>query len=267
MDEYGSVAVYLMPYVRTEAVSALYPGEKIESCQEAVSCLLAHTERKEGERSILVAHQFVVNQKGLPETCDSETLSLGGAEAVDLSCLEGFSYVALGHLHGPQKIGRDTVRYAGSPLKYSFSEERHRKSAVLLDLLEDGSVETELLPLYPVHEMRTVKGPLELLMAKEVLSLGDREDYIRAVVTDETEQTDVLGRLRAVYPNLMELALESRKYWEIQSEWGERPPIKRKPMELFEEFYAIQNGHPMEDEEKKLLTELERGLSGKGEKE
>ena len=257
-DSYGPVAVYLLPFLRPETVRPLFPEQKIESSQDAAEALLSGISKKERKRSILVAHQFVVSGLKAPDLCDSEVMNVGGAEAVDVSLFCGFSYVALGHLHGPQKVGKSTVRYAGSPVKYSFSEEKHYKSAVLVDLSEDRGVKTELLPLTPVHNMRTIRGPLEGLLSREVWELFDREDYIRAEVTDEKERTDVLGQLRAVYPNLMELSMESRKYRELLKEWNGMAPMEKSALELFEEFYSVQNGKKMDREERELFCSFQK---------
>ena len=257
-DSFGPVHIYLLPFVRREEIKSFYPEETINSCQDGVKCVLSHTRMEEKIRRVLVAHQFVAGHHAMPAVCDSETRSIGGTEEVDPSLFDGFSYVALGHLHGPQKVGKASVRYAGSPLKYSFSEERHQKSAVLAELLGNGETRIQLLPLTPLHDMRTIRGPLEGLLDKEVAALGDCRDYIRAQVTDEAEKIDVLSRLRAVYPNLMELSLESRKYRQIQKEWGDRAPAKKGPGELFNDFFEMQNGRNMDQEEQELFEKLER---------
>ncbi len=150
------------------------------------------------ERNILVAHQFITAGGVSPEQSDSELISLGGVDQIDVSVFDGFDYVALGHIRGPQRIGRDTVRYSGSPLKYSFSECRHQKSVCLVELREKGIVSVRLIPMHPLRDMRKIRGRLEELLSEEVAALADRNDYLHVTLTDEDTILDAIGKLRGL---------------------------------------------------------------------
>ena len=241
-DQHGIVNIYMLPFMKPAMVKRFFQ-QQIESYDEALRAVISSTEIDTKERNILIAHQFVVNGTQQPERSESESLCVGGLDNVDASAFEAFDYVALGHLHRTQRIGRDTICYSGSPLKYSFSEARHQKSAILLDL----SVKSELLiyqlPLLPLHDLREIKGPIT-----ELLSIGREEtdgsqDYIHATLTDEEEIYDVIGQLRQVYPNLMSLDFENnRSKQSVFSPINAYSDVARKsPMDLFSEFYQIQN--------------------------
>lgn len=257
--EADGAAFTLLPYLRASAVRALYPDEPVESLADAVRLVLAQTPPLPGYRNVLVAHQFVVNGGSAPERSDSETLSVGGADAIDAALLNGYDYVALGHIHKPQPVGGDTVRYAGSPLKYSFSERSHQKSIPLVELGETGPPRITLLPLSPRRELRQITGGLdEILMAA---GLEVSEDYIRAVLTDELPIPDAALRLRRAYPNLMELAYDNLR---TRSEGVSRGPLPqgKSQIELFVEFYTLQNGAPPDDGQMQMLQSALRKAGG-----
>ena len=157
-DAYGALELYLLPFIKPAVVRSFYPEESIETYEDAVRVALSHSDIDPQKRNVLVAHQFVTNNGREPERSDSETLSVGALDQVDVSLFDGFDYVALGHIHGPQKIGRETVRYCGSPLKYSFSEWRHKKSVTIVELKEKGIVLLEQIPLQPIHDLREIRG-------------------------------------------------------------------------------------------------------------
>jgi exonuclease SbcD len=253
-DEYGKVHFYLLPYLKPAAVRPYFDGERIDSCSDAVCAALAGAAPDPAERNILIAHQFVTSGGQEPERTDSESIAVGGLDNVDAAAFGAFDYVALGHLHGPQRIGRDTVRYAGSPLKYSFSEAHQRKSVTVVELKEKGSVGYRLVPLAPLRDMRELKGPLaELLHAGEA-----SQDYIHATLTDEEELYDAVGKLRQVYPNLMKLDFEnSRTARNADSRTAASGDVAQKsPMELFSEFYSSQNNTELTAEQHRAMEAL-----------
>lgn len=256
-DCYGAVNFYLLPFIKPAMVKKNY--ETVESYHEAVKAVLEDTVVDDSERNILVAHQFVINGTELPEESDSETKSVGGLDHVDVSVFEKFDYVALGHLHGAQKIKRETVRYAGSPLKYSFSEIKQKKSVTFIDLKEKRNCEVRLIPLSPFREMREIKGELkELLEMKE--ENKKREDYIHAILTDEEELYDPLGELRAVYPNIMKLDFDnSRTRNERELLFEQEEERLNQPMELFSSFFEMQNGKSMTEKQKVWIAALLEG--------
>lgn len=276
-DQYGAAVVWLLPFVRAAEVRAELEkeeavleknSEKTEQATQTIDVLLKKHfypalesgKFAETTRHILVAHQFVT-WKGEAEQSDSECHSVGGVDEVDAALFYDFDYVALGHLHCAQKMGRETVRYAGSPLKYSFSEVHQKKSVTLVELKEKGNVEIKLLPLIPLHEMRKIKGPLAALISKEVVDVAPADDYIHATLTDEEELYDALGQLRAVYPNLMRLEFENSRTKAMQEMDGATVPWKEtSTLSLFAEFYEQQNGVSMSAEEEALLLQfLEKG--------
>ena len=203
-DEFGACEFWLMPFLRPTDVKPHFPdqAERIgRDYTEAIKVVLGSCPIDPGKRNVLVAHQFVTSGSQSPERSDSE-LVLGGIDNVDASVFEDFDYVALGHIHRPQRIGAEHIRYAGSPLKYSFSEIRYPKSAALVTITEKHHVQTKLIPLEPMRDMREVKGPLESLISCAPHN-HEAQDYIHAILTDEHPPIDALSRLRSAYPNLM----------------------------------------------------------------
>ena len=258
-DEYGPVNIWLLPFLRPAMAEPFFPPEQTASYETAVRAALGAAEVNNRERNVLVAHQFVTAFGKQPETCDSETVSVGGADQVDAAVFEPFDYVALGHLHGPQRIGRPEVRYAGSPLKYSFSEARQKKSVTFVELKEKGRVEISAVPLVPLRDMREIRGPIAELTKPENAAFGCRDDYIRATLTDAHAVADAAERLRAVYPNLMTVDFESARAAEAgpSKTAASGDVANRTPRELFEEFYRNQNGHEMPENER---PELENAI-------
>ena len=193
-DAFGEIHFYLLPFLKPATVSAFREGGESLTYAEAVKWALETMDIDTTKRNVLLAHQFVT-WKGTAEESDSETKTLGGVDEMDASLFFDFDYVALGHLHSPQRIGRDTIRYGGSPLKYSFSELRQKKGVTLVEIQEKGNITTEFLPLEPLHPLREIKGTLaDLLEAAE--EAGGSEDYVRAILTDEGAVYDPVGRLR-----------------------------------------------------------------------
>lgn len=262
-DGHGPLHVYLLPFIKPAQVRP-YFQDKIESYDEAIEAVLSTRELEANERNILIAHQFVVSGDNQPERSDSETMMVGGLDSVDASVFRDFDYVALGHLHRPQRIGLDTVRYGGSPLKYSFSEARQDKSVTILDFGPKGELKLEQHPLRPLRDLREIKGPLE-----ELLRLGkdDEEgsqDYLRITLTDEEEIYDALGQLRPVFPNLMALDFENTR-----SAAGARAQmaaagdlVSKSPLELFATFYELQNGSSLSKEEITVMEEVMEEAGG-----
>lgn len=256
-DEYGPIHVYLLPFVKPAVVRAFY-DEDMESYNDAVGVIISNENICTEERNILVAHQFVTSGGVSPERSDSESISLGGLDNVDASLFQSFDYVALGHIHRPQRIGRDEIRYAGSPLKYSFSEARHHKSVTIIEIKEKGNVKIDTMPLLPLRDLREIKGPIH-----ELIKIGKEDtkgatDYIHATITDEEEIYDALGKLRQVYPNIMILDFDNkRRQMNLEFEEVSAEKIENKsPMDLFAEFYKAQNNKQLSKEELKIIEKL-----------
>lgn len=257
-DEYGILDIYLLPFIKPAYVRAVWgeEAEKVRTYQEAVAFVMDKVVLEEAHRNLLVAHQFVTGAS----TCDSEEHSVGGMDQVEAACFNGFDYVALGHLHGPQTVGCDTVRYAGTLLKYSFSEVNHEKSVTIVDLKEKGNVTVEAYPVKPLHDMRKIRGTYEEVTRKSSYDHTDTEDYVQITLTDEEDVFDAVGKLRVIYPNLMRLEYDNmRTRRNVQISLYEAEEDKT-PMELVEELYKLQNNKPMREEQrqymKALITEI-----------
>ncbi len=262
-DSYGILNVYCMPFLRPANVSVLYPKEDSSSYERAVRTVMGHVKLNLNERNLLIAHQFVTNAGSEVIRSDSE-LSLGGLDDVNCSVFEGFDYVALGHIHGPQFVGRPTIRYAGSPLKYSFSEARQNKSVTLLEMKEKGKVEFEKIPLVPLRDMRQIKGCFEEITREDIVREGNPLDYIQVTLTDENTILDPVEKLRVFYPNLMKLDFESRRSAEAEdSKTAASGDVSQKgPLELFQEFYYNRNNTQMTEEECALVKRILEEMGG-----
>ncbi len=251
--------LYLLPFLRPGMVRRFFPDRDLASTQEAVSWILGQEKLACDRPSILLMHQFLAGAK----TCESEELQIGGADQVDVRVTEGFDYVALGHLHRPQQVGRENVRYCGSPLKYSFSEADHEKSVTFVELVPDPEAEGEkkwktqirLLPLKPRRDLRRLRGPLEELLKPEVFGQGNREDYVQLLLTGREPVLDALGKVRAVYPNVMQIDF-CRTGEEGKEEAEEETLPERTPLQLFEAFYEKQNGEGLDQRQRALAAAL-----------
>lgn len=256
-DNFGDLHIHMLPFVKPVVVKSFFDDVKIDTYTDAVNAVISSAQINTNHRNILLAHQFVTSGATQPLLSDSETLSLGGLDNVDANVFEPFDYTALGHIHRPQKIGKETIRYSGSPLKYSFSEVHHKKSAVLINMGKKGDVDFTLIPLSPLRDMREVKGPIDELLRIGTLESGNREDYIHATVTDEDEVYDAIGQLRRVYPNLMVLDFENSKTMKTESTLDVKENIDtKKPDELFSMFYQMQNNTELSSEQQALLENI-----------
>lgn len=256
-DQYGEIFIYLIPFLKPSMVKAWY-GE-VKTHQEAVEKALESVRFEEGKRNILVAHQFVTKGNWSPQICDSEQLSIGGLDRVDVSIFEKFDYVALGHLHGPQKVGRETIRYSGSPLKYSFSESRQKKSAVFFEIKEKGEIEIELIPLIPLHDLRVLKGPFDEILNPNHYKKGNQEDYVRVILTDERELYAPLDEIRKIYPNVLRLEFDNTRTKKDMENENLEEIEKKDAFTLFSEFFERQNEREMDEEQRKWVRMILEG--------
>lgn len=251
-DEYGDVAIYALPYLKPALVRHWNPEADIASYEEAVSYALGQWAVDKTQRNVLLAHQFVTG--GV--TCESEERSVGGVDQIPAPLFAAFDYVALGHLHGPQSVGRPTLRYSGSPLKYSFSECGHEKSVTLVTLKEKGQVEIQTLPLTPRRDLREIRGAYEEVTAKSFYQGTNREDYLHVILTDEEDVPEAMGKLRTIYPNLMKLSYDNRRTQGVAEVTGAERPEEKTPLELFQDFYRLQNNQPMAPQQEALVRQL-----------
>lgn len=264
IDEYGPVHVYLMPFLKPAYVRHVHPEAEADSYESAVQAVLDRTSVNFAERNVLVAHQFVTGAK----SCESEEISVGGIEQVNSSVFRNFDYVALGHIHSPQSVGRETVRYCGTPLKYSFSESRQTKTVTLVTLGPKGEVQIEERPLVPLRDMRSIKGTYEEVTRRSFYENSNTKDYLQVVLTDEEDVLDGLQKLRVIYPNLMQLVYDNRRTRENRSLVQEETDQRKSEAELFAEFYQLQNNQPMdawqEDFVRELMEEIKETEKRKG---
>lgn len=252
-DAYGKLDIYLLPFIRPVYVRQAFPelAEEIVSYQDALRIVLAHIDLDREHRNVLVAHQFVTGA----ERCESEEIQVGGLDNVDASLFRDFDYVALGHIHGPQWISRETVRYAGTPLKYSFSEARHQKAVTMIELRGKGEVEIRKIPLIPLRDMRKIRGTYEELTRRSVYENTNLEDYVQVTLTDEEDIFDAVGKLRVIYPNLMKLEYDNCRTGKSQ-ETAVEEKAERTPLEYTKELFAMQNERSMSPGQEKYLINL-----------
>ena len=255
-DEYGTVNVYLLPFLKPAHVRRFYEEEPTETYTEAVATALAHMQFDPAVRNVLVAHQFVTGAA----RSESEEISVGGLDHVDATVFEPFDYVALGHIHGPQHIGRKTVRYCGTPLKYSFSEKDQTKSVTVVELCRKGETEVRTVPLHPRHDLRELRGTYLELTARANYQGTATDDYLHIVLTDEEDVPDALGRLRTVYPNIMKLDYDNCRTRAAAVIEAAKAAEQKSPLALFEEFYEKQNGQPMSEEQRTFTDSLIREI-------
>lgn len=251
-DRYGEINIYMLPFVKPSLVKRVYPEEEIITYQDAVNAAVQHMQIDTDKRNVLLAHQFVTGAA----RCDSEELSVGGVDDVDASVFDGFDYVALGHLHGPQKIGKETVRYSGTPLKYSFSEANQKKAAVIVDVEEKGKINIQQIPLVPKHDMWEIRGTYMEVTALDFYKDMKTDDYLHITLTDEEDIPDAIGKLRTIYPNIMKLSYDNLRTRAAVTVRGTAEVEEKSPMELLKEFYELQNNQPMTDEQE----EIARGM-------
>lgn len=252
-DAFGPVHVWLLPFVKPAHVRRWFPDADIESYTDAMADAVAHMDIDTAARNVLVTHQFVTGGT----RSGSEELSVGGTDNVDSGVFAPFDYVALGHLHGAQHIGRETIRYAGSPLKYSFSEARQHKSVTVVTLGEKGDVQVRTVALTPLRELREIRGSYDELTARSFYEHTTyRSDYLHLILTDEQDVFDAMSRLRTIYPYLMTLDYDNAR---TRAAGGMSVPAeteRRTPLELFEALYKRQNHQPMSEVQRAYIAQL-----------
>lgn len=252
-DTYGTVNVYMLPFVKPAHVRRFFEAEEIVTYTDAVRAAVVQMKPDGSARNILVTHQFVTGAL----RADSEEISVGGADNVDVSAFDGFDYVALGHIHRPQSCGRETVRYCGTPLKYSFSEAGDCKSATIVELREKGDVQVRTALLVPARDMREIRGSYEEVTRKSFYeNTSYPEDYMHITLTDEEDIPYALGKLRTIYHNLMKLDYDNQRTRENREVSGAEEAENKPPLRLFGDFYELQNNRPMSGAQEAYVGEL-----------
>lgn len=257
-DQYGTVWIHLLPFIRPSTVRHVFENEAdlVTDVQTAAETVIRHMEIDLKDRNILVAHQFVTGAS----RCESEDVQVGGLDNIDAAVFTPFDYTALGHIHSPQNVGTDRVRYCGTPLKYSFSEVDQEKSITVVELEKKGTVRTSLLPLKPLRDMRKLRGTYLELTDRSFYRDMNREDYIQVTLTDEDDVPDGLQKLRVIYPNIMQLLYDNQRTKTTQEVDEAQAVEKKTEIELFYEFYELQNNQPMTKQQKDFAEQLIREI-------
>ncbi len=265
-DSYGELYLYLLPFIKPATMrhvlkqtEEMEENSPIQSYHEAVKLAVSRMGVDGTKRNILVAHQFVTGAG----RCDSEEEVVGGLDNVDADVFDVFDYVALGHIHSPQSIKRETLRYCGTPLKYSFSEANQKKSVTVVNLKEKGDVEISTVPLIPLHDMRKIRGTYLEVTARSFYQEFDREDYVQVTLTDEDDIPDALQKLRVIYPNLMHLLYDNTRTKQKRVIENVAEIEHKSELELFAELYELQNNRAMSDVQAdfvaKMIEECKKG--------
>ncbi|MCH5194747.1 MAG: exonuclease SbcCD subunit D [Oscillospiraceae bacterium] len=252
-DIYGSVNIYMLPFIKPVHVRACFPDEPAGSYTEAIETAVSHMDINEAERNILIAHQFVTGAA----VSDSESISVGGLDNVDAAVFSKFDYTALGHIHGPQNIGSNKIRYCGTPLKYSLSEASHEKSVTVVELAAKGrDLTVRTVPLVPLHDVREIEGYFNDIMSEDFYKGTATDDYIYPILTDEDLIPDVMNRLRTVYPKVMNIRYNNTRTRNTVQATDTPDTTGKSPAELFAELYEKQNGRPMSDLQTAFINDL-----------
>ena len=255
-DSFGKVCVYMLPFIKPANVRRFFPDDEISSYTDAVKVAVEHMNVDENNRNLIITHQFVTGAT----RSDSEDISVGGTDNVDAQVFEKFDYVALGHIHNPQQIIRETIRYCGTPLKYSFSEVSHQKSVTIVEFEEKGQVTVRTEQLTPKRDMREIKGSYLELTDKNNYKKQNIEDYIHITLTDEEDIPDAVGKLRVIYPNLMKIDYDNKRTRQNVQLNGADELESKTPLDLLAEFYEKQNNQMMSNEQKDFAQSLIKSI-------
>ncbi|MBE6971054.1 MAG: exonuclease SbcCD subunit D [Ruminococcaceae bacterium] len=251
-DQHGAVNFYLLPFIKPAHVKRYYGDEQIVSYTDACRVAVEQMHIDPAQRNVLLTHQFVTGAS----TCESEEISVGGSDNVDSTVFQDFDYVALGHLHGPQNIGSNRIRYCGTPLKYSFSEETHLKSVTVVELGEKGQLMLHLRPLQPKHDLRSIRGTFADVTDKAFYFGTATDDYIHVILTDEEDVPEAMGKLRVIYSNIMKLSYDNTRTRANRLIDSATDVQRKSPLDLFGELYELQNNQPMSDEQRTFAQQL-----------
>ena len=255
-DENGPVNFYLLPFLKPGYVRQLFPDNQPDGYESAIRAVLERETIDAGERNILLSHQFYTAGSKDPETCESEqaVIMAGGLDRVDASVLSDFDYIALGHIHGSQKVGKTSVRYCGTPYKYSVSEENHKKSVTVVNIGKKGDEpELEFLQLNGIQDVRRERGTLSEILKRATEE--NRHDFVSVTLTDEEEPYRVRERLEEVFDHMLELRVDNERTRHKRLEEGETVPVL-KPLEAFRQFFKAVRGEEMTMEEEQAMERI-----------
>ena len=259
-DEYGEVVFHFFPFLKT-ATASLYFDKKFSNVQQMAEEIIKREKETVNfeKRNVMISHYFVLHGNEKAEEAEE---MVGGIDGMEWGLFDGYDYVALGHIHGDSHMGRETVAYSGSPLKYSFSEVNQEKSVRIINLGEKGKVEIERCFLKPIHDMRVIRGELKELMKPEVVLAEDSLDYICAVLTDKDDLLNPMETLRSVYPNIMQVVIEKYQK-EYFREMVSVPNVEQKDLlTTYKEFFEMVEGETLEGEYLELISEMIKEVEG-----
>lgn len=251
-DQFGIINFYLLPYIRPINVKRVYKDFSGESFTEALNFVIDRINPDKSMRNVLVAHQFVTGA----QKSDSEELYVGGSENVAYTLFDDFDYVALGHLHMPQNVGRDTVRYAGTPLKYSFSEISHKKSMTIVDIKQKGDIKIQEIPLNPTCDLLELRGTLNELVSNSTASSVDKKSFVKITLTDEVLKNDALDILKKFYPCIVSIGYDNSMTRDNKLIRREEKSEEQEPKQIVEELFEQQNNREMNTVERDLINKL-----------
>jgi exonuclease SbcD len=259
-DEFGTVKVFLLPFIKPVHVRH-FLEEEVSDYTEALACAISLMDISQDERNVLVCHQFVTGAG----RSESEEISVGGLDNVDATVFEPFDYVALGHIHGPQNIGSERIRYCGTPLKYSFSEAEHKKSVTIVELGQKGDLSIRLRELNPMRDLIKIKGLFDEVTDKSFYKDLDTESYVQITLLDEDDIPNAFGKLATIYPNLMLMRYENRRTMDGADILSDGNEINMAPDVLFSQFYETMNNQPMTKEQEAYMLALIEKIWGDNE--
>ncbi len=251
-DQFGKINIYLLPFIKPIHVRSKYPDEDIKTYEDAVKIAIDNMPIDREQRNVLVTHQFVAGS----QRSDSEEMSVGGTDNIGVEVFDDFDYVALGHIHKPQKIGRDTMRYSGSPLKYSFSEANHSKSVTIVELKNKGDIEIEEIHLTPMRDLVEIRGTYNQLVEKSFYDNLNTDDYFHITLTDEDEVFDVLNKLRVIYKNIMKLDYDNKRTKQSDQLVVSEENETKSPLQWVSEFYENRNNQELNQEQVEFLKSV-----------
>ena len=250
-DGQGEVYIYMLPFIKPANVRR-YFDEEIDSYNDAVRVAISKLNIDSTKNNILITHQFVTGAV----RSESEEISVGGTDNVDASNFDCFDYVALGHIHSPQNCASPRVRYCGTPLKYSFSEANDEKSVTVVEICSK-CVDIRAVPLKPLHDMVEIKGKYDDIMKKSFYEgTTYSTDYTHITLTDENDVLDAIGKLRTVYHNLMRLDYDNKRTRGASKIDNVENIEAKTPLELFEEFFELQNNQKITEIQREFVNEL-----------
>lgn len=251
-DTYGNVRIHLIPFLKPANVRRFHQEAEINDYNSAIRTVVDNMELYKEGRNIVLVHQFITGAV----RSQSEESFLGGMDNIEYDLFDEFDYVALGHIHKAQAMGRQQVRYSGALVKYALDENNHVKSMTLVEIKNKGEVETRMIPIKPIHDMRCIEGTyMELTDRKNYIDTKV-DDYLHVVLKDEEDVPDALRKLRVIYPNILKLEYDNTRTRQRNSVLDRKAIKNKEPIEYIEELYKIQNNENMSKEQALMLQRI-----------